>query len=112
MNLAFPAQANTAALNQTAAGNNANGLAAGLMAFIGKFVRPMDGAELNFISADDVVAKDSTPAPRGLFSRLLESADNRQRRADESYLAEASDLYDLEYRSREIDRRARRSNAW
>jgi hypothetical protein len=112
MNLAFPAQANTAALNQTAAGNNASGLMAGLLAFFSKYVRPMqDGAELNFISADDVVAQDAAQAP-GLFARLTESADSRRRRLDTAYLSEATDLYDLEYRSREIDRRNHRNGGW
>jgi hypothetical protein len=108
MNLAFPAQANTAALNQTAAGHNANGLMAGLLAFFAKSASP---AEAN-VAAANVVAKDSNAAPSGLIARLFESADSRQRRADEAYLAEAVDLYELEFRSREIDRRARRSNAW
>ena len=114
MNLAFPAQANNAALNQTAAGQNASGFMAGLLAFFAKHSRPMqDGAELNFISADDVVAHDGSVAKApGLFARLTESAESRRSRLDTAYLSEATDLYDLEYRSREIDRRNQRNGGW
>jgi hypothetical protein len=41
---------------------------------------------------------------------LLSSADERR---DEAYLAEATDLYDLEFRMRKLDRdTARRQPSW
>lgn len=39
-----------------------------------------------------------------LFRNFLSSDDDQARRAEESYLAESSDLWELEYRQRELDR--------
>ena len=47
-----------------------------------------------------------------LAARLTESEESRRQRRDEAYLAQATDLYDLEYRSRECDRRNRGYGGW
>jgi hypothetical protein len=48
-----------------------------------------------------------------LFLFLTKSADERKKEHDDAYLAEATDLYDLEYRMRKLDRdAATRSTAW
>lgn len=38
------------------------------------------------------------------FKRLTESSKRREREREEAYLAESTDIYDLEYRIRELDR--------
>ncbi|GLU32238.1 DUF3563 family protein [Trinickia caryophylli] len=48
-----------------------------------------------------------------LFLFLTKSADERKQESDDAYLAEATDLYDLEFRMRKLDRDAAlASNAW
>ena len=48
-----------------------------------------------------------------LFLFLTKSADERKKEREDAYLAEATDLYDLEYRIRKLDREAAtRSTAW
>ncbi len=48
-----------------------------------------------------------------LFLFLTKSADERKKERDDAYLAEATDLYDLEYRMRKLDRDAATpSTAW
>lgn len=48
-----------------------------------------------------------------LFLFLTMSADARKKAHDNSYLSEATDLYDLEYRMRKLDRDAAvASTAW
>lgn len=39
-----------------------------------------------------------------LFLSLTKSADARKKERDDTYLAEATDLYDLEFRMRKLDR--------
>lgn len=111
MNFAYQAQTATNAANNAAAGNNAGGVINGLLAFIAKQIRPLDNAVPSFIEAGEMVA-DTPAAPRGFFARLAESEEARRRRLDDAYLAEATDLYDLEYRSRECDRRNRSRGIW
>jgi Protein of unknown function (DUF3563) len=41
-----------------------------------------------------------------IFLFLTKSADERDRARDDAYLAEATDIYDLEYRMKKLDRRA------
>ncbi|WP_250514556.1 DUF3563 family protein [Caballeronia sp. INDeC2] len=41
-----------------------------------------------------------------LFLFLTKSADERDRARDDAYLAEATDIYDLEYRMKKLDQRA------
>ncbi|SAK54778.1 hypothetical protein AWB78_01416 [Caballeronia calidae] len=41
-----------------------------------------------------------------IFLFLTKSADQRDRARDDAYLAEATDIYDLEYRMKKLDRRA------
>ena len=46
-----------------------------------------------------------------LFRRLAEAPERRERERQDAYLAESTDIYDLEYRMDELDRRNRRVNA-
>jgi hypothetical protein len=41
-----------------------------------------------------------------LFLFLTKSADRRDQERNEAYLAEATDIYDLEYRLKKLDQRA------
>ncbi|GAB5095358.1 DUF3563 family protein [Caballeronia sp. LP006] len=41
-----------------------------------------------------------------IFLFLTKSADQRDRERDDAYLAEATDIYDLEYRMKRLDQRA------
>jgi hypothetical protein len=41
-----------------------------------------------------------------LFLLLTQTADERQKARHDAYLAEATDLYDLEFRMRKLDRDA------
>jgi hypothetical protein len=41
-----------------------------------------------------------------IFLFLTKSADQRARESDDAYLAEATDIYDLEYRMKKLDQRA------
>jgi hypothetical protein len=48
-----------------------------------------------------------------LFLFLTKTADERAKERADAYLAEASDLYDLEFRMRKMDRDvSRRQPAW
>ncbi|NRO96185.1 DUF3563 domain-containing protein [Paraburkholderia sp. NMBU_R16] len=48
-----------------------------------------------------------------LFLFLTKTADERKQARDNAYLSEATDLYDLEYRMRKLDREAAiPSTAW
>lgn len=106
MNFAYQAQTATNAANNAAAGNNGGGVISGILAFVAKQIRPLDNAVPSFIEAGEMVV-EAAPAPRGFFARLAESEEARRRRLDDAYLAEATNLYDLEARSRECDRRNR-----
>jgi hypothetical protein len=106
MNTMTPAQA-TGTISHGAAANEWRYSFTGALLTLLQYVRPMH-EELQFISKQDVEAK-----PAGALSNvvrmLTESHEEREARAEAAYLAEATDLYDLEYRSRECDRQ-RRSN--
>jgi hypothetical protein len=41
-----------------------------------------------------------------LFLFLTKSSEQRSKDRDDAYLAEATDIYDLEYRMKKLDRRA------
>ena len=41
-----------------------------------------------------------------IFLFLTKSADQRDRERNDAYLAEATDIYDLEYRMKKLDQRA------
>jgi hypothetical protein len=45
-----------------------------------------------------------------LFLFLTKTPDQRDRERDDAYLAEATDIYDLEYRMKTLDRRASKRN--
>jgi hypothetical protein len=48
-----------------------------------------------------------------IFLFLTKSADERDRARDDAYLAEATDIYDLEYRMKSLDKRkTARHPAW
>jgi hypothetical protein len=48
-----------------------------------------------------------------IFLFLTKSADQRDRERDDAYLAEATDIYDLEYRMKKLDQRAfKRQPSW
>jgi hypothetical protein len=48
-----------------------------------------------------------------IFLFLTKSADERDRARDDAYLAEATDIYDLEYRMKKLDQRgAARQPSW
>jgi len=48
-----------------------------------------------------------------IFLFLTKSADERDRARDDAYLAEATDIYDLEYRMKKLDQRgAARQTSW
>ncbi|SAL70345.1 hypothetical protein AWB71_04269 [Caballeronia peredens] len=48
-----------------------------------------------------------------IFLFLTKSADQRDRERDDAYLAEATDIYDLEYRMKKLDQRvAARHPSW
>jgi hypothetical protein len=57
----------------------------------------------------------SLGVPMFILSSILrffaESAEERQRREDEAFLAESSDIYELEHRIRQLDR-ARSTPTW
>lgn len=77
-----------------------------------KYVRPMEeGSELTFLAQADVVEQKQPGAVANVLRMLTESYDEREARAEQAYLAEATDMYDLEFRSRECDRQ-RRSNGY
>jgi hypothetical protein len=46
------------------------------------------------------------------FKLLTESSECREWRRREAYLAESTDIYDLEYRMRELDRKDQSKPAW
>jgi hypothetical protein len=46
------------------------------------------------------------------FRRLAESPERRERERQDAYLAESIDLYDLEFRMRQLDRKNRASAPW
>jgi hypothetical protein len=51
---------------------------------------------------------------KGIFDvlrYLAESPERREREREDAYLAESTDIYDLEYRMRELDRRNRQRSA-
>ncbi|VXB81440.1 conserved hypothetical protein [Burkholderia sp. 8Y] len=41
-----------------------------------------------------------------IFLFLTKTAEERNRERDDAYLAEATDIYDLEYRMKKLDQRA------
>ncbi|MDR5856923.1 DUF3563 family protein [Caballeronia sp. LZ062] len=41
-----------------------------------------------------------------IFLFLTKTAEERDRERDDAYLAEATDIYDLEYRMKKLDQRA------
>ena len=45
-----------------------------------------------------------------IVNQMTKSAEQRRIEREEAYLSEAVDLYDLEARMRDLDRRATRSN--
>lgn len=47
-----------------------------------------------------------------VFKRLAESSERRESKRQEAYLAEATDVYNLEYRMRELDRQNRSKPTW
>jgi hypothetical protein len=48
-----------------------------------------------------------------LFLFLTKSPDQRDRERDDAYLAEATDIHDLEYRMKNLDRRgSKRHPSW
>ncbi|SAL74590.1 DUF3563 family protein [Caballeronia telluris] len=48
-----------------------------------------------------------------LFLFMTKTPDQRDRERDDAYLAEATDIYDLEYRMKTLDRRAsKRHPSW
>ncbi|WP_277184670.1 DUF3563 family protein [Caballeronia sp. BR00000012568055] len=48
-----------------------------------------------------------------IFLFLTKSADQRDQQRDDEYLAEATDIYDLEYRMKALDKRkATRYPSW
>ncbi|KMZ12697.1 Flp pilus assembly protein CpaB [Candidatus Burkholderia humilis] len=48
-----------------------------------------------------------------IFLFLTKSADQRDRERDDAYLAEATDIYDLEYRMKKLDQRSfKRQPSW
>jgi hypothetical protein len=48
-----------------------------------------------------------------LFLFLTKTPDQRDRERDDAYLAEATDIYDLEYRMKNLDRRgSQRHPSW
>ncbi|MDR5761886.1 DUF3563 family protein [Caballeronia sp. LZ035] len=48
-----------------------------------------------------------------IFLFLTKSADQRDRERDDAYLAEATDVYDLEYRMKKLDQRVKtRHPSW
>ncbi|KNH10116.1 Flp pilus assembly protein CpaB [Candidatus Burkholderia brachyanthoides] len=48
-----------------------------------------------------------------IFLFLTKSADQRDRERDDAYLTEATDIYDLEYRMKALDKRkVARQSAW
>jgi hypothetical protein len=48
-----------------------------------------------------------------IFLFLTKSADQRDRERDDAYLAEAIDVYDLEYRMKKLDQRVKtRHPSW
>ena len=46
-----------------------------------------------------------------LFRGFAQSSERRERERQDVYLAESVDIYELEYRVRELDRRNRRASA-
>jgi hypothetical protein len=47
-----------------------------------------------------------------IINEITKSAEQRRLEREEAYLAEAVDLYDLEARMRDLDRRATKAGAW
>ncbi len=47
-----------------------------------------------------------------IFLFLTKSADQRERERDDAYLAEATDIYDLEYRMKALDKRKVSRLSW
>jgi hypothetical protein len=55
--------------------------------------------------SDKITVKSVLASVAGFLSVLAQSPEDRQRARQEAYLAEATSLYDLEWRMRELDRR-------
>lgn len=110
MNTALPVH-NAAHIATTPAGTIGaavrSALASVLTAIL-KHSRSIDGTQLAFVSADQVAAQT---APAGTlkmaYCRMSESMEQRNSRLQAADLAEATDLYDLEFRSRQWDRKNR-----
>jgi len=47
-----------------------------------------------------------------LFRRMAENDERRERERRDAYLAESTDIYDLEYRIEQLDRETRPSAPW
>lgn len=105
MNVTIPAS------TSATAGNSVRSLLASALNAILTHSRSLDGKEMQFESTSTTAA----PAP-GKIERaiafLTETSEARELRLQQAYLSEATDLYDLEYRSREWDRKARLSTSW
>lgn len=79
----------------------------GVLTAILKHSRSMDGSQMVFVAAQETAEQQEKSGLKMVFSRLSESQEQRQQRLQEADLAEASDLYDLEFRSRQWDRKTR-----
>lgn len=103
MNVTIPASTNHAT------GTTVRSILASALNAILTHSRSLDGKEMQFESA-------SVQAAPGKIERaiafLTETSEARELRLQQAYLSEATDLYDLEYRSREWDRKARLSTSW
>lgn len=71
--------------------------------------RALDGQEITYAPA-------AAPKAPGVVARtvamLTESSEARAQRLQEAYLAEATDIYELEFRSREWDRKVSAATPW
>lgn len=109
MNTALPVNNAKLAPATGTIGNAARSMLASVLTAFLKHSRSMDGNEQAFV-ATDAAAKDNKAAQgtlKSIIARLSENEAAREQRLFEAEMSQATDLYDLEFRSREWDRKAR-----
>lgn len=111
MNTALPVRnaANLTTNQASPFGTAVRAMLASVLTAILKHSRPLDDSKaLTFVAADETAVQERAEGGiKMVFSRMSESSEQRALRLQMADLAEATDLYDLEFRSRAWDRKTR-----
>lgn len=109
MSTALPVQnsTNLASAPAGAIGTAVRSALAGVLTAFLKHSRSMDGSQVVFVAKDETAEMEEKSGLKMVFSRLSESHEQRETRLQMADMAEATDLYDLEFRSRQWDRKTR-----